>query len=556
MTALQPAEKFGIEVNFLTGRYVATAHNNRRRTEWPPHTARLFSALVNAWAEEGRDPAERAALEWLEAQDPPAIAASGAIPRRAVSHFVPVPDTSIIGLSFHAKKAKEVWDIQDQLSRSLADSKGANTQATMRLQQELRRAQDVQNQVSRTGNTNPAVAAGMFPDKRGRQERFFPSVTPHEPRVTYVWSTLPPDGLYSVLDDMLLRVTRLGHSSSMVSCRMTREPATANYLPGTAGASIHFVKKGQLAALERLFGLHEGIKPRSLPYVDISYSSPGNAPSPAPEQSSMAGEWIIFEFMHGSRMFPSTRTVEVARAMRSAIMSHAVGTIPEGISGHDAGGEPTRMPHIAFIPIPNVGHRRSDGRLLGIAMSAPNTLDEAARQAAFQAIGNWETKENDEQLEIRLKHGIVKMARQRGSAALQSLRYDLWSRQSRQWATSTPIALPRHPGGLTKGTAESRAKAWEAAESSVADTCVHVGLPRPSVVNVSLNPFITGAHPTVRFPPFIQNGRDGEIRRQLVHALVTFENPVAGPVILGAGRFMGLGLMRPVNAETQSRAAQ
>ena len=553
---MQSSEEFGIEVNFLTGRYVATAHNNRRRTEWPPHTARLFSALVNAWAEDGQDPAERAALEWLEVQDPPAIAASEATPRRAVSHFVPVPDTSIIGLSFHKKRAEAVWNIQDQLARSLAASGGAYTQAATRLRQKLLSAQDVQSQVSRAGKTNADVAVGMFPDRRGRQERFFPSVTPDDPCVTYVWSTPPPDGLYSVLDDLLLRVTRLGHSSSLVSCRTTREPAAANHLPGTGDASIHSVRKGQLAALERLFTQHGGIKPRSLPYVDVRYSSPRNAPGPAPAQSSMAGEWIVFEFMHGSRMLPSTRAVEVARAMRSAIMSHAVGAIPEGISGHGAGGEPTRMPHVAFTPIPNVGHRRSDGRLLGIAMFVPSTLDEMAHQAAFQAIGAWEAKESGRHLEIRMKRSTVKMSRQTGSAALQSLRYDTWSRQSRQWVTATPIALPRHPGGLSKGTAESRAKAWEAAGSSVVDTCVHAGLPKPSVVNVSLDPLIAGAHPTARFPPFTQNGSGGEIRRQIVHALVTFESPVAGPVILGAGRFMGLGLMRPVNAETQGRAAQ
>ena len=35
-----------IEVAFLTGRYVATAYNTRTETEWPPHPARLFSALV------------------------------------------------------------------------------------------------------------------------------------------------------------------------------------------------------------------------------------------------------------------------------------------------------------------------------------------------------------------------------------------------------------------------------------------------------------------------------------------------------------------------------
>ena len=37
------AERFGIEVNFLTGRYVATCHNERRQCEWPPHPARLWA---------------------------------------------------------------------------------------------------------------------------------------------------------------------------------------------------------------------------------------------------------------------------------------------------------------------------------------------------------------------------------------------------------------------------------------------------------------------------------------------------------------------------------
>ena len=48
---MSSSEGFGIEVNFLTGRFVATCHNDRRQPEWPPHPARLFSALVAAWAD-------------------------------------------------------------------------------------------------------------------------------------------------------------------------------------------------------------------------------------------------------------------------------------------------------------------------------------------------------------------------------------------------------------------------------------------------------------------------------------------------------------------------
>ena len=81
----------------------------------------------------------------------------------------------------------------------------------------------------------------------------------------------------------------------------------------------------------------------------------------------------------------------------------------------------------------------------------------------------------------------------------------------------------------------------------VAAACVHVGLPEPLAVEIALSPFIVGAKPAKRFPAFSQNGREGKpVRRQLVHASLTFEHTVAGPLMLGAGRFMGLGLMRPM----------
>ena len=37
--------------------------------------------------------------------------------------------------------------------------------------------------------------------------------------------------------------------------------------------------------------------------------------------------------------------------------------------------------------------------------------------------------------------------------------------------------------------------------------------------------------------------------RQLTHAVLQFAEPVRGPVILGAGRFAGLGLCRTLDAE-------
>ena len=49
-----------IEVEFLLGRYAAADFRDRERPEWPPHPARLFSALVAASHESGLGESARA----------------------------------------------------------------------------------------------------------------------------------------------------------------------------------------------------------------------------------------------------------------------------------------------------------------------------------------------------------------------------------------------------------------------------------------------------------------------------------------------------------------
>ena len=543
-------EKLGIEVNFLTGRYVATFHNDRRQPEWPPHPARLFSALVAAWADADEpDQSERGALEWLEAQGHPAVAASRAVPRKVVSHFVPVNDAAVVSRTFQRRKADKVRVLTEQLHQELAASGGEATKNAIRIQRKVARERAVDAQVDQVGNTNPVSALRMLPEHRGKQERFFPSVTPDEARVTYIWDGPSPDGTGEILDRLLGRVTRLGHPSSLVSCRVAPDPSVPTLVPGDGGGqSLRSIRRGQLAELERQFERHRESGPRALPYTDVRYRAvTGTSQTAEPHEPDTAGDWIVFELAHDSRAFPATRAVDLARSMRSAVLHYAEDPIPEGISGHTPAGDPTAAPHVAFLPLPYVGFERADGRLLGIAVSVPRTLPEAARRALFRAIGTWEDAVGSHPLQLALgSRGVVRMSRQRGPATLVSLRPEVWSRHSRRWVSATPIALPRHPGRLRKGTAAARAKAWSLAESAVADACIHVGLPVPSAVQVSLTPFITGARPVGGFPAFTRNARSGKpVRRQLVHASLTFEAVVTGPMMLGTGRFLGLGLMRP-----------
>src|SRR5438552_5798240 len=80
---------FALEVEYLLGRVFAGDFQNRSESEWPPHPVRLFSALAAAYFENGGNTREKAALEWLESQDPPHIRAGSAGTSETPRAYVP-----------------------------------------------------------------------------------------------------------------------------------------------------------------------------------------------------------------------------------------------------------------------------------------------------------------------------------------------------------------------------------------------------------------------------------------------------------------------------------
>ena len=540
-----------IEVNFLTGRYVATAYNDRERGEWPPEPARLFSALVAAWAEAGEDSAEREALEWLEALAPPALTASAAAPRRVVSHFVPVNDSRIISGSYYDRRAERLDAFEDQFEDELVRSGGELTKKAEGLRAKMATEADVAGQVGKVGTTPVAAALELLPEARTKQERQFPSMTPEVPRVTFAWHDAEAsDGAIETLDGLLARVTRLGHSASLVSCRLVDIPPAPSHVPHTGVEIIRCTAVGQLRALEQRFAGHQAVKPRALPFAAVRYGTVVNRDrdSEASMLPNTAGDFLIFELPDDKRRFPTTRTIELTEALRGATFHYADDPLPEGLSGHLPDGRPSLDPHVGFLALPNVGHAHADGRIMGLAVMLPEALGDEAARAAFRAIGKWEEAGPDRRCRLRLAGGVtIELRRKQPPFELRTLRSQTWERPSPEWVSVTPIALPKNPGRLASGSPASRSRAWAAAEEQVRQSCLHVGLPQPAAVAVSLDPLTTGAHPAARFPAFVQGTRRASgVRRRLVHAAVRFDENVTGPVVLGSGRFMGLGLMRPL----------
>ena len=514
-----------VEVALLTGRYVATAHDNRDGSEWPPHPARLFSALVAEWGPAPEpDDAERDVLQQIERWGAPSIVASDAFERSPVIHYVPVNDANVTGEALW-RRVRQAEEAAHVLGDAGATEK-QRTSAAKRLAA-ARDVSDLTGVGARTGSST-------LPQDRGKQARTFPSVTPIEPIVTYVWPAANlDDRQVTVFDGLLERVSRLGHSSSLVSCRVVADPPPPNWIPDADGKlAIRGVEPGQLLALRGLFEQHRGSKPRSLPSTTIRYSVPGKVEAPAPVAET-AGEWYTLEFEDGRRL-PASRVVQITAALRGALMANA-DTVSVVLHGHERDGSPTRLPHVSCLALPDVAHRHASGRVLGIAVMLPRDADRSQRREVLRAVGTWIHGGGAGGLLLqggqRVQVGLV------DEPSLVALQRQTWSALAREWVSATPIALPWHAPKSNRGARE-----WELAESWISDSCRHIGLPEPASVELTVAPLLQGALPANRYPAF----RQGGIARRLVHARVVFADPIAGPIVLGSGRYFGLGLMRPV----------
>lgn len=546
-----------IEVELLTERYSAMAYNDRTRAEWPPHPVRLFSALVDTWAEDDGTEPEALALRWLESQPPPRVHATRAYPRSSAQVFVPVNDVQTVAepAKQRAKVIEAIGalnDATDTKSRSKAEKALAKAEA--KLLSDSKKAAEA-SKITKEGIKS---ATAILPGSRMRQPRTFPSVVPSTPTVVFEWASEPPDSVRTALAGLCARMVRLGHSSSLVRASLAGPPSASNdevFVPDSRGEEVLRVPSpGQLDRLREAFELHRGLEPRILPARFERYRR-GRVPAPEVAESVFGDAWVVLERVGGDR-FPIERAGDLGTAVRRALIRYADEPVHEIISGHRPDGQSSEQPHAAFVPLPFVGSTHARGDLLGVALILPRGVDEAARRALARAVGRWEAEVRDAdperaeeeapELVIALGRGGAMVARRVpfGEAARSTLRPQTWTRPSRLWMTATPIALDRNPGDLHAADPVRRAKSFDEAEATVARACQNIGLPAPEHVDVLRSATMPGTAKPRRYPPFPP--RRDRPRRVLVHARLVFAEPVRGPILIGAGRYVGLGLCRPI----------
>jgi CRISPR-associated protein Csb2 len=582
---------FAIAVELLAGRYTAMQFNDRDRPEWPPHPARLFSAMVAAWADADEpDLAERSALRWLEEQDPPLIRCGQAHGRSVVTHFVPVNDPTALardvsrsyGLLADAHQAVRNA-VQSGDERAIGRARAALDRAETKA-----RADDARAGMATGGETGSVAARALevLPEFRGKQGRTYPTVLPDETTMWFQWPDASPGAeRLDILNGLLSRIGRIGHSSTLVACRCADDAPSPTWVPGhgRGGTRLRVPRAGLVDRLERAYASHHGEEPRTLPAGMSDYREPSASSQREPRVPFLGGDWYVLGISKPQRPPSATQALAVARAVRNSLLARCDQPPPEILSGHhrsagtDGPTPPLKRPHLAVVPLLNAGSPYGDGAVLGIALILPAACSEDDRDVVERAIRSWSAagfelllpaRSNGKPVRLKLEDlGVDRADGERGwldptvSVRRKTTMRDYWCRPSRRWLSVTPVALDRFPGNLRSPDPDARERAEEEATASVARACVFAGLvPLPEEVRVT----IRLDAPLLGIPPSPGGRRRAGIRqfpgyqtgtgtpRACVHAEIEFAEPVEGPVLVGAGRYLGYGLCLPRGSVEQA----
>ena len=541
-----------INIELLTQRYVAAEPSDRESPEWPPHPGRVYMALAATCFELGSDPGDVDAIRWLERCGPPKLRCGKPSSRTRIGVYVPVND-------------------------KVTENKGM-------LQS----------------------APGMT---RSRQERFFPTTIPDDAMLQFFWkledeTSVPIDAIDRLCGEMI----RIGHSSSLVRAhasvceamsteddqRLLWEPVTSagtnSLRVASEGEYDRLKTDGKRELVDAFVDLSEQVelakgkakaelKKQFEQRFGQTYSANLRPPDPTP---ATVGTWqfyacsadasnttkadvalprdfnsdaIILSFMDENRT-GLTDTLVITKQLRSAIMaSCGIQPVPAWVGGHTADGAMSRDPHIAIAPLAFVGHKHADGHLLGMAILTPKTVSVSE---IGRCLGSVLYDESGAPKDILLKYHScddLRLRIEERDEPAKSLQVSTWVAASQVWSSVTPVVLDRFP----KTDRRMDPQGWRSEVGEILyRSCEFTGLENPKTIDIDTTSFLMGVPRSTSklsqrgdqrrpigdgFPSYTTGL--GKPPRLQVHVRLTFETPHRGPVLLGAGRFLGYGFFKP-----------
>lgn len=509
-----------VSIRHHDGRYHGTG-------EWPPSPARLFQALI-AGAARGRALADgdSSALAWLERLDPPVIGAAAARNGQGFRNYVPNNDRDAVEkkrFKNYREYLKELGKIRDgkQIRPRLFDPDQPLLYAWS--------FQSVENEEAHA-RAIPAMAEKLYQLGRGVD-------------MAWAWA--------EIVDADEAEARLAGHGGPI-------------YRPGGAGGGIPLScpQPGSLRSLEERFRANErrfsaaGEKGEQLfsqapkpCFRTISYDCP-------PTRRLFDLHWTDTGD-HPPTFERATQTVALVAAVRDGAAARLKRALPDKAACIDRvliardAAEADKSMRVRIVPLPSIGHPQADRQIRRILVEVPPNCPlphvlvfERGFSGLHMGVDPETGKIVDESLPLLTPAADDGMLRNYGIGSARSL-----------WRTVTPAALPQaaarrrvDPARIGDpaeqiGAAERLAEEHRAAHA-VLQALRHAGLStRVTAARVQREPFAARDERAEAFAPGTRFPKE-----RLWHVEVAFAEPVPGPLVLGDGRYLGLGLMEPGRA--------
>lgn len=554
-----------IIVDLLTDRYVAADVSDRQVPEWPPHPGRLYMSLAAACFERGADQAEASALRWLETLGAPRIVCGTPSRRTETTVYVPIndkltPSTGLLQTTPGLSRSKQARSFPTTVPSSSTCSFEWTLDQASAAKPHLEALRAVCREVIRIGHSSSLVMAhAEFVDAASHVEKV------EDDGDSQLQRWLPSD----MLGGVSLRIATEGEFDRLLKTGMRDRIDRFHELRQTVEHGTAHAKKLAKQQFEEVFGqkYNKNLRPPEpapatistwMPYrcIDRDSDLDGNTHHDSISQTQFDPGLIVFSPIDGPRLgLPDA--LSLTQTLRKTVMKLCgVQPVPAWVSGHNQDGSATKDPHLAFLPLPYVGGKHGDGHLLGLALALPAGISASALRECLGPV----IYDGVEPRTMKLKLGGLghwELQLEQRPEPAKSLRGTAWSAPSQCWETVTPVVLDRFP----KMARRSDVKSWR---SEVADilrlSCQFAGLPTPEAVDVDTTAFLNGVPRATRkskptspnqsrayvgegFRPYVSGS--GKPARPQVHVRLRFDKPLAGPLLLGAGRFLGYGFFRP-----------
>lgn len=489
-----------IEVRLLDGRYHGLG-------DWPPSPFRLFAALIagafgGRWVAESRQDKD-AAFRWLEGLRQPEIVAPPARRARATTIYVPNNDSDVA-------YAKETCDEQREALRK---------QKTEKLSVPWLFEPDV-----------PILYAWRFEDGAGHADR----IAALTERLFALGRGI--DTAFAsaeIVDAAVAEARLLDHGGPL-------------FVPGGAGEGERLAcptRGSFLSLVER----HAAETARFTTYREgrTTRTSFRKAPSARAVQVAYArpSTFLLFELRGTDGKFrpqPVERALALTLAVRDRLVERLSAALPEQAAhvrryakGDRDAPDTDKALRLRFLTLPSIGHAHAGLALRRLAVEIPSGCPLRVEDVTW-GLSGLDVSEIDADTGKILHDGPMLVP------ATDRSMLGRFVATARRWRTVTPVALP--VAARTGRRGDERLQAETLAAGRLADALRHAGRDaRGTMLAVRREPFHADGVTADRFA----GDRFGAVG--LAHAEIVFPQPIAGPLVLGDGRFLGLGLFAPVD---------